>query len=55
VQVIVDGERDEWAFYLDPDAASAASVKTGEIAHVLVGEEKSSVLKPQLQLTNPLP
>lgn len=55
VQVIVDGERDEWAFYLDPDAASAASVKTGETAHVLVGDEKSSVLRPQLQLPNPLP
>jgi propanediol utilization protein len=35
VQVIIEGE-DRWALYLDPDAASAASVKPGDTAKVLL-------------------
>ena len=35
VLVIIEGE-DRWALYLDPDAASAASVKPGDWAHVLL-------------------
>jgi putative phosphotransacetylase len=35
VQVIIEGD-DRWAVYLDPDAASAASVKPGDTAVVLV-------------------
>jgi putative phosphotransacetylase len=35
VLVIIEGE-DRWALYLDPDAASAASVKPGDTAQVLL-------------------
>lgn len=35
VLVIIEGE-DRWALYLDPDAASAASVKPGDTAHVIM-------------------
>ncbi len=35
VRVIVEGEN-RWALYLDPDAASAASVKPGDTAHVIL-------------------
>jgi len=35
VLVIIEGE-DRWALYLDPDAASAASVKPGDWAQVLL-------------------
>lgn len=35
VLVIIEGE-DRWALYLDPDAASAASVTPGDTAHVLL-------------------
>ncbi len=35
VLVIIEGE-DRWALYLDPDAASATSVRPGDTAHVLL-------------------
>lgn len=35
VRVIVEGEN-RWALYLDPDAASAASVKPGDTARVIL-------------------
>ena len=38
VQVIIDGE-DRWALYLDPDAASAASARPGDTAHVVLPEK----------------
>jgi putative phosphotransacetylase len=39
VKVVVSSitNRDIWALYIDPDAASAAAVKTGDTAHVLLG------------------
>ncbi len=42
VEVVVpEDERDGWALYLDPDAASAASANTGDLAHIRVPTDDS--------------
>ncbi len=41
VEVVVpEDERDGWALYLDPDAASAASANTGDQCHILVVKDE---------------